>query len=287
MHRRMFSVGLLVLCALAGCTIVGGQALIFPIWPRVDFDSPPAPLGPYGYTERRIEDLPGDDGSPFGLTIFEPVGAEGPRPAFFWILGSNVQAYYHQSLHENLASWGYIVVVPDARLLTFTDQQYHARNTALSKQAMRLALNGDLGLNIDVTKAAAGGYSVGGTISAMAAADEARIRTLIFWAPSESPFWLGLSPVGLVDRVTAPSYYVLAELDTVSPADKWPAQLKQLMPNSPATDYIIPSAVHLYFQQPTGADKDEVPTTLTRFEQQGIAIDLTRKRLDSELGIQR
>ncbi len=273
-----------------GCSIEDGQAVIFPIWERNDFDAPPAELGPFAFNERRVEIQDGVDGEPFGITIFEPVGAgDDPLPSYFWVLGSNVQAFYHQSLHENLASWAYVVIIPDTRLLTFTDFEYHKRNTDLALQTLDLAFEGELDVNLDPDRVAIGGYSVGGTMAAMAAAQDDRPDTMLFWAPSESPFWLGLDPANVVGSVEIPSYYILVEFDEISPAEGWPATLKSLMPNSPAEDVIIEGGVHHYLQQPVGGDTaSEIQLAeLTRFELQGVAIELTRERLDAEFGIER
>lgn len=264
---------------------VGCDMSIFPIWEPNLFDTNPAELGPFEFSERRVEIDDGADGQPVGFTIFEPVGAEGARPMFLWVLGSNVQAYYHQSLHEAMASWGFVVVVPDTRLLTFTDFEYHKRNTDIALQALQLAADGELGVEVDVSRIGAGGYSIGGTMAAFAAAQDERIRALVFWAPSDAPFWTGVDPESLLPMVQSPSLFLLAELDNIVPADGWPTTMQGLMSNSEKTVETIPMGLHLYFQQPTGADSEIDPaTTLTREEQQGIAIDRTRGYLAEMLG---
>lgn len=263
----------------AGC-----DSNIFPVWEPNFFAMNPAELGSFGVTERRVEIDNGADGMPVGFTIFEPVGATQPLPAFIWVLGSNVQAYYHQSLHEALASWGYLVVVPDTRPLTFTDFEYHKRNTDIALQALQMAVDGEFGVAVDAGRIGAGGYSIGGTMAAFAAGLDARIKALVFWAPSDSPFWTGVDPNALLPLVESPSLFLLAELDNVVPANGWPATMQGLMANSQKTVETIPMGLHLFFQQPTGADSEADPeTTITRPEQQGIAIDRTREYLDGNL----
>lgn len=265
-------------------TTAGCDGNIFPIWEPNNFETNPAQLGSFGFTERRVEIDNGADGMPVGFTIFEPVGATGPLPAFIWVLGSNVQSYYHQSLHEALASWGYLVIVPDTRPLTFTDFEYHKRNTDIALQALQMAVDGEFGVAVDAGRIGAGGYSIGGTMAAFAAGLDARIKALVFWAPSDSPFWTGVDPNAVLPLVGAPSLFLLAEYDIVAPADGWPATMQGLMSGSEKTVEIIPMGLHLYFQQPTGADSESDPETpLTRFEQQGIAIDRTREYLDGNL----
>ncbi len=270
---------------VAGCGFgFGGN--IFPIWEPNIFDTPPTAQGPFEVSETTVDVPEGADGEPTTITVFTPVGATGQLPAFFWVLGSNVQPYYHQSLHETLASWGYAVIVPGSRPLTFTDFQYHRRNVDLAKQALDLAIAGDLGVTIDETKVGFGGYSIGGTMAVFAAAEDDRIDAVVLWAPTGSPFWTGVEPDSLFPLVTQPVHFVLGELDNLAPPDGFPAEMQSKMTGATNTQLVIPQGVHLYFQQPTGADSvDDPQTTLTRFEQQGIAIDATKAYLDDQFGL--
>ncbi len=268
---------------LSGC-----GANIFPVWPANYFEVPPAKLGTFSTTEYEVEIADGADGQPFTVTVIAPTDASGPRPAFIWVLGSNVQPYYHQSLHETLASWGYVVIVPEARPLTFTDFQYHRRNVDLALQAFELGLAGDLDAEIDSGRVGIGGYSIGATMATFAAAEEPRIGAVVLWAPTSSPFWTGVDPEVLWPQMMQPSYFLLAELDHVEPPSGFPKELQAKLAQSAITEYIIPEGLHLYFQQPTGADNPTDPvSSLTRFEQQGIAIERTLDYLDATLGITR
>ncbi|MEN0067972.1 MAG: hypothetical protein AAGA48_37930, partial [Myxococcota bacterium] len=131
---------ILRLALLTSLMGLGGScnSLIFPVWDRMDFDEPPAELGPFEWNEFRVELPEGADGEPTAMTVFEPLvdPSAGPAPSLFWVLGSNVQAYYHQSLHETLASWGYIVIVSDGRPLTYGARKYHRRTVELATEAM-------------------------------------------------------------------------------------------------------------------------------------------------------
>ncbi|MDX2200686.1 MAG: hypothetical protein SF069_17145 [Phycisphaerae bacterium] len=285
MVRRLWMTGV-----AAGMLVLntGCEALIFPTWPPNIFDEPPAELGTAQVREEVIEVQDGADGSPTEITVFSPVDVEGPLPAFVWVLGSNVQPYYHQSLHETLASWGYAVIVPGARPLTFTDFNYHRRNVDLAKQALQLALDGELGVSVDPSRIAAGGYSIGGTMATFMAAEEPRVGGLVLWAPTGAPFWTGVTPGELWPRVTQPAFYLLGEFDNVEPPSGFPKELQAAMAESEATEFVIPQGLRLYFQQPTGADRDSDPRSeLTRFEQQGISIEQTRAYLDELSGIER
>ncbi len=270
---------------LSGCFVI--ENIVFPVWEENYFDEPPAPVGPYAVGERRVEVEEGADGKPFGITIFEPVGVEGALPTFVWVMGSNVQAYYHQSLHETLASWGYLVLVPDTRKLRFTDFQYHNRIVLLALQTINLAFDGALGTSPDAERLAVGGYSIGGPLAAFVAAQDARVDQMAFWAPDNSPIWQGVRPGELYPRVTQPALYVLGELDESAGPEEYPAEMQAEMTASEATVVVIPGGVHLYFQQPTGADGRNPGTDLTRFEQQGIAIETTRTWLDAQFAITR
>lgn len=281
--RRFWATTAAITVAITGCA-----AAIFPVWPPNFFDEPPAELGPFAVGQTRIDVTEGADGEPFGLTVFRPVDAQGARPTLVWVLGSNVQAYYHQSLHETMASWGYAVIVPDARPLTFTDFQNQRRNVDLAKQAIDLALAGELGIEVDTDRLATGGYSIGATMAAFVAAEDPRVQAIVLWAPTGSPFWTGVDPDELLPKVTQPTFFLLAERDHVEPPEAFPREMQEKMNSSQTTQYIIPEGLHLYFQQPTGADSDSDPTSpLTRFDQQGIAIERTRAYLDDILDVPR
>lgn len=281
MKKRIPVLALLAVC-LSGCFIIENS--LFPIWEPNYFDEPPAPEGPYTVNERRVEIEDGADGSPFGVTVFEPMEAEDPLPTFMWVMGSNVQAYYHQSLHEILASWGYLILVPDTRRLSFTDFQYHNRIVSLAEQTLELAAAGGMGRAIDPDRIAAGGYSVGGPLAAFTAARAPEIAALVYWAPAGAPFWQGLNGNELYGQVTQPALYVLGELDQNAPPDGGlPDEMQERMSNSMFTEEIIEGATHHQFQQPTGADPASAEPGITRFEQQGRAINITRIWLDATL----
>lgn len=281
----------LTLLSLGGCPL---DSAIFPVWPANIFDEQPAEQGTFSVNEFRVNVPDGADGAPTGITVFAPVDANGPRPALLWIMGSNVQAYYHQSLHETLASWGYVVISSDGRELTFTDFQYHRRTIDLALQALDLGLNGQLApdggtaVELDPDKLAVGGYSIGATLSLFAAAEDPRLDAVVTWAVTNSPFWTGVNPAPLYPQITAPTYFLLAEFDHVEPIAGFPRDIQQQMTQSAITEYVIPEGLHLYFQQPTGADSSTDPeSSLTRFEQQGIAIERTRAWLDEQFEIAR
>lgn len=278
--RTLMAVGLTA--ATAGCPAI--PLYLFPKFAPDLFEEPPAPLGPYAWTERRVVVDEGADGQPLGITIFEPVGAEGPRPALVWVLGVNNLAHYHQSFHEHMASHGYIDVIPDTRDIYFADRQYNARNVNNALLAFGLTLDGALDLDVDPQRVALGGYSAGATMAAFAAAQEPRAQALTMWAPTSSPVWQGVDPQALLPQVTQPSLFMMAALDESGGPQAYPREMIALMTQADVTQYVIPGGVHLYFQQPSGADDRNPTTNVTREAQMSVAIEETRAYLDAVLG---
>ncbi|MGB0744978.1 MAG: hypothetical protein ACPGSB_10690, partial [Opitutales bacterium] len=104
--------------------------LLFPALEPELYDDPLVTQGPYEVIEYRVELPIAADGSPSGITVFKPEGIRpwSRLPTVLWTMGSNVQAHYQQELHQTLASYGYAVVIPDTRPLTFIpDLNYHGR----------------------------------------------------------------------------------------------------------------------------------------------------------------
>ena len=275
--------------ALLSLVLVGGcDGLIFPIWDPLYFDEPPAELGPYAWEEYRVDVPEGADGEPTAITVFEPLleAPAPPAPAMFWVLGSNVQAYYHQSLHETLASWGYVVVVSDGRPLTFSASRYHRNTVDLVKQAMELALDGELTATVavDPERLAVGGYSIGGPMALFTAAEVPNVAAAALWAPTGSPFWNGVRPQQLYPLVTQDVLFLLGELDLGAPPEGgFPEQLTNWLTAARVEKVVIDGATHTQFQQPIAEDSVESEAGLSRFEQQGISIRETRRFLDEVL----
>jgi len=274
-----------LLLSMAGCSASLAN-LLFPSLAPELLDPPPLPMGPYAVRERRVDVDDLGDGRPGGLTLFEPLGAPGPCPALIWVLGVHHKAHYQQSLHEYLASWGYVGVVPDTRRLHLMDFHYHGKNVANAARSLDRALSGELGIEVDPARVAFGGYSVGATQAALAAAEEPHAAALVLWAPVRASFWRGVDPEESMGQVTAPTLFLLGELDTGASPDGWPAAMAKDMTTTALTaTTILPQGVHLFFQQPSALDEANPPTTATRIEQLRAAMAETRSFLDSELGV--
>lgn len=261
---------------------------LFNVWDPNPLDPPPAEQGPFTVEVGRVEVEDGADGEPFGITVYAPTDATEPLPTFAWVMGSNVQAFYHESLHETLASWGYLVVVPDTRPLRFLDLQYHGRVVALAEQAIDLALDGGLGVAADPERLAIGGFSVGGPLAAFTTAGTPEADAVVHWAPSPAPFWQGVDADTRYAKVDQPSFYLFGSLDEFSPASGGPADdMQAAMPNAPSTEVVIEGASHHQFQQPLGSPGLFPPAEIAMEDQQRQAIEATLAWLDEQFAIER
>lgn len=257
------------------------ERALFPVWEPNPFDEPPADLGPYEVSQEDFDLDTVIRGENYDVTVFTPEDADGSIPLFVWVMGSNVQDYYQLSLHKTLASWGYMVIVPEAPKFSFTNPVYHKNVLKIAINASNSAIEGDFGYQINEDKIAAGGYSVGASLAAFLAAKEPEIDTLVYWGPSGSPYWLGVNAKKLYSEVNEPALYVLGGSDdSAPPKGGYPARMQDLMPRSDSEVRIIEGGVHHYFQQPTGLDNFTTSTEITRFEQQKMAINATRNWLN-------
>ncbi|MEX1279705.1 MAG: dienelactone hydrolase family protein [Acidimicrobiia bacterium] len=261
---------------------------LFTVWDPNPLQPNPARQGPFEIVTDRIEVPDGADGEPFGIIVYRPDDADGPLPTFVWVMGSNVQAYYHEALHETLASWGYVVVAPDTRPLRFIDLRHHGKVVALAEQATGLALAGELGVDVDADRLALGGYSVGGPLAALTAADVPEADAIVHWAPAPPPYWQGVDADDRFPRVVQPSLFLLGGVDEFSPPTGGPAEaLQAAMPDAPATTIVIEGANHHQFQQPQGGADVWPRAEIGLEDQQRQAIEATLEWLDETLDVER
>ena len=266
-----------------GCNV---EQVIFPVFEPEILDPPPIALGPFAIEERRVEFANLGDGAPGGVTVFQPVEVSEPRPALVWVLGINNRAHYHQSLHEHLASQGFVSIVPDTRDFSFLDGAYHRKSAENAVQTFERAARGELGISIAPTQIAFGGYSIGATMAVFAAASVPDTAALVLWAPTGAPYWTGVTPELLYPEVLAPVQLVLGEFDPVAPPMGFPADLQRQLTAVPSVDQVvIDGGTHLFFQQPSGVDDRITETGLSRREQQAIAITETYDYLVETLGL--
>ncbi len=279
-------IGVTSLLIIGAVGLEVAERALFPVWEPNPFDEPPAELGPYEVSQ---EDFSLDTvirEEQYDVTVFTPEDADGSIPLFVWVMGSNVQDYYQLSLHKTLASWGYMVIIPEAPKFSFTNPVYHEEVLQLAIEATENAIAGDYGYKIDEEKIAAGGYSVGASLAAFLSVKKPTIDALVYWGPSGSPYWLGLNAKELYSKVKVPGLYVLGgKDDSAPPSGGYPEKMREQMPRSNSETIVIEGGVHHYFQQPTGSDKFSKAPDISRLEQQKIAINETRNWLNQELGI--
>jgi len=285
MHQRLRGLAAALLAAtalsLSGCFFNAAE-LVFPVLPPNPFDAPPLPPGLLATTEQVVARADLGDGAPGDVTVFAPAPPATPKGVLVWVLGLNNRAYYHQSLQEHLASQGWMVLVPDTRNFRFSDFHYHRRIVDIAKRAYNDAIAGAFG-NPPNGFVALGGYSAGATLAAFASGELGAPDALAMWAAADSPFWYGVDPDAALGAIVAPSLFILGELDTVAPADAWPAQMQAQMTQSAQRIEIVPQGVHLFFQEPNQVDDRNPFTTTTREEQMATAIRLTSEFLDERL----
>ncbi|MDX2200873.1 MAG: dienelactone hydrolase family protein [Phycisphaerae bacterium] len=272
-----------VLLFVSGCSI---ETILFPIFEEPFLlPEPPATLGPYAFEQRTItvDDL--GDGRPGEVTVFAPLDAPADRPALVWVLGVNNRVHFHQSFHEYMASWGYVDLIAQTRDISFADTQYHAKNVANVVRTVERALSDEFALSIDAERVALGGYSVGGSMAAFAAAQTPAARAVAMWAPAPAPIWQGVDPEALLPAVAQPTLFLLAEFDIV--VGDWPERMQQLLSQSSQTVSQIDGGVHLFFQQPPSLDDRNPATPITRQDQMREAFARTRAYLDQTMDVTR
>lgn len=273
------------LLILQGCLVYEnlGEALLPPMEPN-PFATPPYPQGEHAVAETREAILGADGAEAVAMTVFRPVEG-GNGAAMVWILGLNHRAYYHQSLHETLASYGYTVVVPDNRPIRFADNDYHSSILRAASAAVDALSDGRLGSSIDPGRIAVGGFSIGGPLAAFVGAERPSVKGLIAWAPVEVPTWMGVDADALLPLTTQPTLVLEGALDTIAPPGVWRARLESFSGISAydVVPVVLGDAVHFYFQEPKEADGRNPATSITRAEQMGRAIGATLLWLDFTL----
>lgn len=143
----------------------------------------PADMGPYAVASQDVQ-IPGSaQGRIVPATIYTPTGAPAPHPLVVISPGFQMSRTQYVSYAQHLASWGFVTVNCDyADTGFFADHQKLADDVgkvidyALAQQA----------LAIDSAKIATAGHSLGGDISTLAAADDARVAAVVGWDPVDA-----------------------------------------------------------------------------------------------------
>ena len=121
-------------------------------------------------------------GRTLASTVFAPTTGAA-RPLVIVSPGFQMARAQYASYARHLATWGFVVVLTDyAESGFFLDHEHLARDVpAVIDWALAQAA-----LDVDGAKIATAGHSLGGKISVLAAAGDARIGAVVAWDPVDS-----------------------------------------------------------------------------------------------------
>ena len=245
----------------------------------------PAESGGGNSTTASHDVVVGDDTIP--LAVFLPEGS-GPFPVVIFTHGFMLTPADYTSYGQHLASWGYLVVMPDLPGDMFSPETHTALEGMLSAIIDWLA-SGPLAASADLAHLAMSGHSMGGKISLLLASADARPIALFAVDPvdaaggpgtSDSPDYPSVAPE-LMPSITIP-LALLGETVNASgglgtpcaPADNNFHQY-YLAATSPAIEIEIVGASHMSFLDnpncgltcaacPAGSDDQANTRKLTR-----------------------
>lgn len=185
-----------------------------------------------------------------------PVGAAVSRPMVVLVPGAAIPLGAYESLAHHLATHGFIAVRAGPQFDIFAPNHVEM---ALDLRAVldSLLVPSALPAAVDNSRIAAGGHSLGGKISIMAAADDARIRALLLLDPVNSDGLQGAALPNIVPQPMASISIpigVLGQLtDTAGAMACTPASLNyQVLFNAAigtprGYEWTIPGAAHFDF----------------------------------------
>jgi dienelactone hydrolase len=141
----------------------------------------PANPGPYATTHADVS-IPGSaPGRTVPATVYEPTGAASPRPLVVISPGFQMARAQYTSYAEHLASWGFVAISCD-----YADQGFFAAHQALADDISSVIDWALANRAIDPAQIATAGHSLGGDLSVLAAADDARIAAVVGWDPVDA-----------------------------------------------------------------------------------------------------
>jgi len=164
--------------APSGTTDAPGTTTDAPIASGTD----PATDGTFAVTTATVT-IPAGASRTAPATTFVPTGAPSPRPLVFVSPGFQMARTQYTSYAHHLATWGFTVVLAD-----YTDTSFFADHQQLADD-ISLEITWALAqtnLGIDATKIATAGHSLGGDISILVAADDARVKAVVGWDPVDA-----------------------------------------------------------------------------------------------------
>lgn len=179
----------------------------------------PLARGPHALASRRIV-VRASDGTTAPLEVRLPTGgARGPRPCVLVLHGWADSPRSFVPLAEHLGSRGFAVglVRQPSRLAIDPDVWTLRLRAAIDAVEREARPGGVLAGEIDVGRIGVIGHSYGGATAIMAAARDARIKTVVALAPGTHPLARG-KMIEAARAVTVPLQIQGSELDVVVPA---------------------------------------------------------------------
>jgi dienelactone hydrolase len=126
--------------------------------------------------------IPGSaSGRTVPATIYTPTGASGARPLVVVSPGFQMPRTQYASYADHLASWGFVVALCD-----YADSGFFADHQKLADDVSSVIDWALAHETIDAAKIATAGHSLGGDISTLAAADDARVAAVVGWDPVDA-----------------------------------------------------------------------------------------------------
>jgi predicted dienelactone hydrolase len=150
--------------------------------PPVMTGTDPADDGTYTVSTMTAN-IPGAaQGRTLAATVFVPSGGQ-PHPLVVMSPGFQMARAQYTSYARHLATWGFVVVLTDYAESGFSIDHNRLANDVPKVIDWALA---EVSLQIDATRIATAGHSLGGKISMYAASLDSRIKAVVGWDPVDS-----------------------------------------------------------------------------------------------------
>jgi pimeloyl-ACP methyl ester carboxylesterase len=230
------------------------------------------------------------DGTTFDAVLFYPTAAEGvadydptgaPYPAVSFGHGFLIDVPFYESTLGRLAARGYFVIATRSALEPLPDHAAYARDLLRCLDYLE-AENADETSpwfqQVDTAALGLFGHSMGGGAALAAAATDDRLGALVTLAPSEL---FDPSVIDAAPSVTAPSRFIVGDMDGFTPADSHALRMYESAP-PPKQFTLILGGNHCGFMDrpvPFFCDLAGLP----RDEQLDLTVELTADFFDNYL----
>lgn len=161
---------------------------------------------------RRISGFPGR------LKVYLPLNAGAARPTILFLHGFSALPSFYDKAAENMASRGYAVALFDQVNILDPDFRRWVPAGSLALDAL-VAANADAGSPIfgelDAGRMGCVGHSYGSVTALGMSAVDARVKTVVMWAPGAVPF--DPFPRRAAAQATVPTLVLASQFDRVAP----------------------------------------------------------------------